>query len=118
MKDIEAKRILSDLIGGFEGLSDSQVEWGCAIAAHFYNMGWLDGSMSERKLIELQKKYDEIDQESTAPAKDLANTSAGVPGQSFDPIAGIDFKTGVDGLFDSIKVICEDYNEKIRKEKP
>ena len=31
----------------------------------------------------------------------------------FDPIAGIDFKSGVDGLFDAVKTITNDYNEKI-----
>jgi hypothetical protein len=32
---------------------------------------------------------------------------------SYDPIAGIDFKTGVGGLFDAVKKITDDYNAKI-----
>jgi len=34
---------------------------------------------------------------------------------NYDPIAGIDFKTGVDGLFDAVKKITDDYNQQILK---
>jgi hypothetical protein len=32
---------------------------------------------------------------------------------SYEPIAGVDFKTGVDGLFDAVKKITDTHNAKI-----
>ena len=82
-----------------------------------YDAGFECATIASTSIITAQKRFDTIDIES-APAptfNDKLDTSTPPGADSFEPIAGIDFKAGVDGLFDAVKVICEDHKAKTIK---